>query len=336
MSGEGDAAAGRAADRLNAFLARNQPPAGESQAFLDAATVDVVDALASQGVNCLLLKGAGLLHLLYRAGEGRSYVDIDLLVDPSATHSTAHVLDRLGYRNLSAARGVDDIGGVVHGSTWLGTARDVDHAIQLDVHRWLPGARAAPEVAWEILWRHRTSIDLAAGRVPVLAREGQALQLAMHVAQHGAEYAKGLRELSLALERWPADVWRAAAQLAAEVDAADTFAAGLRLVPRGAALASVLGLPAPDLVDWHVRHQSERPRGFFHLEAFSSAAGMSERMNVVRRALVPNRQWLAAEYRIGRRGPIGLALAYGLHLLRAPVWAARAWRFGRRADRRNG
>ena len=74
-------------------------------------------------------------------------VDIDLLVDPQAPDTASDVLHRLGYRNLSAPRGVDDIGGVVHGSTWLGKARDVDYGVQLDVHRWLPGARAAPAAA---------------------------------------------------------------------------------------------------------------------------------------------------------------------------------------------
>jgi hypothetical protein len=61
--------------------------------------------------------------------------------------------------------------------------------------------------------------------------------LALHAAQHGPKYVKGLAELALGLERWPTEVWEAAAQLAARTGAMEAFAAGLRLVPEGAVAA---------------------------------------------------------------------------------------------------
>jgi hypothetical protein len=201
----------------------------------------------------------------------------------------------------------------------------------IDLHWTLFGARSEPAVVWRELWAQRTEITLVGRPTSVPGRPGQAMQLAMHAAQHGPNFTKPLEELSLALTRWPRHVWESAAALAHRIGALEAFAAGLRLVPSGAVVASDLALlPTPEL-EWEIRHGADRPRGTFHLRALAEAGSLGERMRVVRRSLLPGRTWIRHEYPWARRGPVPLAAAYGLHLVRAPLWVMRAWAFSRRA-----
>jgi hypothetical protein len=115
------------------------------------------------------------------------------------------------------------------------------------------------------------------------------------------------------------------------VGATAAFAAGLRLVPPGAALARDLALPPTDELQWAIANRNVRPRGTFHLRAFAEARTLPQRASVLRRSLLPRREWIAWQYPWARAGGVRLLAAYGLHLMRAPVWAAAAWRFRRRA-----
>jgi hypothetical protein len=302
-------------------------------ATLEAAAVDIFAALDRRMIDALILKGAGLARLLYTPEEHRRYVDIDLLVSPLERVGAEEVLAGLGYRNATEQLGIDDIGGVVHADTWLGTPRGAAYQIVVELHRWLPGARVEPAAAWNALWRRRTSIELGERPIPVPARDAQALQLATHAAQHGPQYSKGLRELTLAIDRWPVGVWQRAGELAVEIDATATFAAGLRLVPAGMELVAMLTLPADVALEWEIRHRDERPRGAFHLEAFRAAQSPAERLAVVRRALAPDRRWIVNEYRWVDDRAVRLVAAYALHILRAPLWLAKAWWFSLRARR---
>jgi hypothetical protein len=300
-------------------------------AYLDRATAEVLAEFESAGVGVLLLKGAALRALLYTAGEHRSYSDIDLLVAPSDIRAAEEALGALGYANATSVVGVDDVGGVVHADTWVRQAST--SPTMIDLHRWLSGAETPSEVAWPALLRHRTWIDVAGRRAAVLDSAGQAMHLALHTAQHGAAYDRQLDELALALERWPADVWDSAAALAAEIGATRPFAAGLRLLSRGAAEAARLELPATHEEDWAIRHRAARPRGMFHVRALAEASSVSERLRILRRALLPNRAWIVHQHPRAERSTLALIGAYAAHLARAPAWAARAWLFRWRTKR---
>ena len=235
-------------------MARHAPGHGDSTAQVDAATAEVLAAFEAAGVDALLLKGPALTALLYAAGEHRSYNDTDLLVAPGQVDAAEKVLAALGYANAHSVTGVDDVGGVVHAHPWIRTS-SADESM-VDLHRWLAGAERSPTAAWDALVARRTWIDVGGGRAAVLDRPGQAMHLAMHAAQHGPAYERQLGELALALERWPADVWDAAAELAGEIGATPAFAAGLRLLPRGAAEARRLGLASTAELDWKIRHRA--------------------------------------------------------------------------------
>jgi hypothetical protein len=324
-------------DALHEFAARFAvSPSGGLAWRLDDAAAEVLAAFKEAGVDALLLKGRALAILLYHAGEQRSYSDVDLLVAPDEFDAAEGALRGLGYENASAAQGIDDVGGVVHAETWTRATPGSNDPPMIDLHRWLPGVRATPATAWERLAARRTWIELCGTQAAVLDRSGQAMHLAMHAAQHGPRFSKHVDELALALERWSADVWDAADLLAQQIDATEAFAAGLRLLPQGTTMATRFGLPSTGELDWTIRHRHDTPRGTVHLQALADARGVRERLQVMRRSLLPSRAWIMHEHPWARAGGLRVIAAYGAHLARTPGWAARAWLFRGRARRAGG
>ncbi|MGH2951065.1 MAG: nucleotidyltransferase family protein [Solirubrobacterales bacterium] len=304
----------------------------DRRAQVDAAATEAFDALDAAGVRSLLLKGPALARLLYAADEHRGYTDVDLLVAPPDLPRARRALSDLGYANRSEGRGIDDVAGILHAEIWLRFGEDAPLAM-VDLHWRLAGCEAPAQIAWDALRARRTWIELEGRRVAVLDRVGLALHLATHAAQHGPDDAKATADLRRGIERWPLGVWRAASRLAGDVGAIPAFAAGLRLVPTGAELASELELPWADTLTWEILHRNARPRGTFHLQAWAQARGARERAEVLRRSLFPTPEWIAGEYPWAAGSQARLIAAYARHLLRAPVWTARAWQFRRRARR---
>lgn len=316
---------------LDEFVRRVRGLGGRSE--LEAAALELAEEFESAGVDYLLLKGPALARMLYTAGEHRGYKDIDFLLPPDQVAAGRRILSRLGYLNASEARGIVDVADVVHGEIWVRPNQRIG-PLMVDLHRFLAGAEAPAPLVWSALAGRRVWMDFGGRRAAVLDREGLALHLATHASQHGPDDLQALGDLTRGLERLPAPAWHGAAELAREVQAQAAFAAGLRLVPAGAALAQELGLPESGRLDWEIRHRDIRPRGTFHVLAFGEARGISARLTVLRRALFPTREWLQYEHPWARRGRARLTAARALHLLRAPVWAAAALRFrwrGRRA-----
>lgn len=322
------------AARLREFLARHhgEVPAAHSsgtfKSILEEAGATVATALGDAGVDALVLKGPALDDMLYGEGESRRYVDIDVLVAPGRVHQAEHVLELLGYQNAGAHLGIDDVGGVVHADTWILLEPGM-LAPQIELHRWIPGASAPADEVWPVLWSTRTRIALAGRRIWVLGVEGQAMQLAMHLAQHGSTFRRGAWELRLAFERWPPEVWHGAADLARRIGALEPFSTGLQLAGLSAALIEDLQLPSAGEMLWDAQHRYEFPRGIYFLEAIREETGLA-RLQVLRRALLPSPRWIAHNFRLSEPSIPRLAIAYARHLLRAPVWAVRAARFSRR------
>ena len=318
---------GRQTGTLEDFAVRARTAARTSR--LDAALVEVLDACAAVDVEPLLLKGAALARTLYRRDESRGYFDVDLLVPSEDLSAVGQVLDDMGYRNVTELQGVDDVAGILHAQMWAQSVPEFGN-LSVDLHWLLYGCEAPPQLVWETLSARHIFIDVAGRRVRTLDRPGLALHLALHTAQHGPDDLKAAADLNRGLERWSPEVWCQAADLAAELRAVEAFAAGLRLVPGGDLLARRLELPAAEVLLWQIAHRGERPRGTFHLQAFTEARGLSERMKLLRRSLLPRRAWIVWEQPQAARSRGRLFVAYCAHILRAPAWAARAWRFRRR------
>jgi hypothetical protein len=282
-------------------------------------------------VGYLLLKGPVLARVLYTPDEHRGYSDVDMMVAEESLPAAHDALEGFRYRNVSATTyfGVDDVAGVQHAETW--NRRGEQGPLLIDLHWRLPGCDAPPPAQWEALSRAHDWMDLEGARVAVPARPALALHLAIHAAQHGGGDLKAMADLGRGVERWPPEVWRSAAGLADELEGMDVFAAGLRLLPEGERLAAELDLPETATATWEIVNRASRPRGTFHLRAFSEARGARERADVLRRSLFPTRRWIELHHRWAARSPLLLPAAYLAHLLRAPVWALRAWRYRRRA-----
>jgi hypothetical protein len=296
--------------------------------IVDAASAEVMTKLEGAGVPFLLLKGPALARFLYRSDERRPYIDVDLLVAPGFRERAGETLAALGYENLTERAGVEEFTGALHAETWHSSTR-----MPVDLHWRLAGCGAAPERAWPRLFEDHQMVLVAGCEAPVLSRAGLALHLATHAAQHGPGDVKAIGDLERGVERWPLDDWQAAARLAVAVEGVEALAAGLRLCPQGVALAEVLELRPNAELSWTIVNRRSRPRGTFHLEALRRASGPRDAIRVVRRSLLPRRAWIRREYPWAAGGMPRLVAGYARHMLRTPAWAARAWRYRRRARR---
>jgi Uncharacterised nucleotidyltransferase len=301
------------------------------QEELDSAAVAVLDAFDGAGVRSLLLKGPALARLLYAEHEHRGYSDVDLLVAPTDLAEARRTLPGLGFEKSGSHFGIDDVAGIQYAEQW--GQRGETGAVWIDLHWRLWGCEAPDHAVWDALSRRRTSIDLAGRETAVLERDALALHLALHAAQHGLNDRKAMGDFARGLERWGIEIWSSAATIAGETGATPTFAAALRLLPAGAALATELRLPDANAIEWEILHRRARPRGTFHLKAFAEARDMRARADVMRRSLFPTRQWITWEIPWARRGRLALVAAYMWHILRAPAWALRSWHYRRRVRR---
>jgi hypothetical protein len=318
---------------LEEFAARSTVAARTRR--LDAVAEEVLAAFERAGIQVRFLKGIVLSRLLYRPGEVRGYYDIDVIVDPAQLAAAGRVLEALGHQNVSVLDGVVDVAGVLHAQVWVKSHADFGN-VTVDLHWTMAGCDVAPAVAWSVLAGDPGYVSVGQSQLPTLPRHGLALHLALHAAQHGPEDSKAIGDLRRGIDRWPAQVWRDAAAWADRLTAAESFAAGLRLLPDGQLLADeVLGLPDSDRRSIEIELKNMRPRGTYHVGALASARTWGERATVIRHALFPTRAWILWQYRWSGRSRRHLLLAYGLHLLRSPAWAARAVAFRREVNRRS-
>jgi hypothetical protein len=298
---------------------------------LEAAAVELVDALRRAGIMPLLLKGSSVAVWLYRPlGDPREYEDLDFLIAPADNERAGQLLERLGY-----SREFDD--------------RDMphwwrEHAVAwvradgttVDLHRWIPGIGADPAMAWGILARDADSVEVRGTPVPALALAARALHLALHAAQHGATQSGALRDLERGLDAAGDEVWRAARALAVELDAEDAFATGLRLLPAGAQLAERLELLPSRSVRAALLSASPPPVALGCVQ-LTETRGLKARVTIVVRKLFPPPEFIRHWEPNARRSRTALVHAY----VRRPFWLVRAlpaglsaWASARRRARR--
>ena len=329
----GDLTPGAGDDALRDFASRARDASRREEIDRDASTA--VTALTEAGVDVLLLKGAALARTLYRHGETRTYGDADLLVRPSAIDRARQTLTGLGYRSIEELKGIDDVAGVLHAENWSRLDPSLGN-LTIDLHRRLAGCDAPAESAFDLLFARRAPVELGGRAVYTFDEPGLALHVALHVAHHGPADLKATADLERGLERWPVETWREAAGLASELEAVESLATGLALIPSGVWLLAQLGVAPSASRLWGIENRRRRPRGTFHLEAWHEASGASARLSVLRRALFPPPAWIRWEYPWAGKGAVRLGLAYTLHVVRAPRWALRAWRYARRARAAEG
>lgn len=277
---------------------------------IDAVTAEVTNALRDAGVQNILLKGPTVARWIYRGPE-RTYVDCDVLVRSRDLRRSNQILEGLGFER----QGRDSI---LH--DWPRHAASYGRdGVWVDLHRSLPGVTVDSDRFWAALAAHRASMRVGGSDVDVLDPAGRTLVLALHAAKDGGRVRKPVEDLGRALEALPPELWRAAADLAAEVGAIAAFGAGLRRLPAGSVLASRLGVPSLVTPDIALRTEKAPPLSV-GVDWLLRSRGVRGKVGLVVRKIFPPPEFLRDWLPLARRGRWGLLVAY----VWRPIWVA--WR----------
>ena len=278
----------------------------------DVVAAEVAEAFRTAGIACILLRGPSIARHLYSASESRPYADVDLLVTPPVLGQGERLLDDRGFAH-SAVLGQRPDDRPAWSRTWQ---RPSDGA-EVDLHTTIVGVGVPPHEVWALLRENVEPVEVARARLDGLNAEATLVVVALHAAHHGTELRQPLEDLARTVERFPTTTWTAAAALAQQVAAMPAFAAGLRLLPAGAALAAGLGLPDAASAEVILR-AGGAPAMALGFEWLSRVPGFRAKMRLVAGKLVPDVQFMRAWSPLARRGRLGLAAAYGFRI----VWLA--------------
>ena len=273
---------------------------------IDAATAEVVGVLRNAGIPSILLKGPSIARWIYD-GASRPYGDCDLLVrrsDLDASERTLRILDfeRGGLYSIPG--------------DWPRHAAVYRRGdVVVDLHQTLLGVTADADRLWEVLAPRREHMRIAGANVDVLDPAGRAFVLALHSAKDGGRDEKPVRDLERGLELLPLELWRDAAGIAAEVEAGEAFAAGLRRCPAGREVSVVLDLPTHVSREIALRRQAPAALSV-GVDWLLRTKGFRRKVALVARKIVPPPAFLRDWSPLARRGRWGLALAY----LWRPLW----------------
>lgn len=130
--------------------------------------------LADHGIRALFLKGS--VAAAQRLRPTRTSNDIDVLCDASAMAAAEHLLDGLGWFRYSGAE-TDMMAIGMHATTFCIPG----WPCTVDVHSHFPGLLAAPQDAFDYLWRRRVPVVLAHQAVPAPAPEDHLMVLWLHL-----------------------------------------------------------------------------------------------------------------------------------------------------------
>jgi len=278
---------------------------------LDAATAEVVVALAARDLDAVLLKGAAVAHWLYPDDPStRTYRDVDLAVAPDTFERAEAVLRGLGFTCPS-----DDVS--PREKAWLMETlweRPGSPPVSIDLHRGFHGVGDWP-AWWASLAARSVALTVAGREVRVPDAAGQALVVALHdtAVDRASQSAEDLRR---ALVRFDREVWAEAARRAEEVQAVASFALGLSHHSRGRDLASCLGLSTKLPLEVAARAGAGPGadtlllgRASVVAHRFAHAKGCRERFLVAWGFAFPSAATLRISSRIASTGRGGLALA---------------------------
>jgi hypothetical protein len=277
---------------------------------LDGTLAEVANAFGANGLRALLIKGPPLARWLYENPRSRTYLDIDLLADPDRFAAAEACLAKLGFVHDPAGSHPHEL--CEYHEVWRRGGL-LDTAVEL--HHRLFEAPAPPKLVWECLIRDVRTIEVGGASIDVPGPAGLALIVVLHAVVNGIEQAKSLEDLRRALERADDATWQAASGLAYELGAAEAFAVGLRLAPRGRELADRLGLPAPTSRRL-LLSASSAPETAAGIDRLVSTPGVAGRLRLLLGELVPSREFMRAWFPLSRRHRWGMVLAY----VWRPIW----------------
>lgn len=292
---------------------------------LGVSTIQITSQLELAGIQSLVLKGPSFARWLYDDANDRSFVDVDLLVDPTRVAEAGEALERLGFRPPPP-----DLPG---NRPRVASAFIRPDGCAIDLHKTIFGVGVESSRAWEILWRHAEPFDLYGASIRVLDERGRTVHVTLHAAQSGPAEQQPIRDLSLALEKVPFSVWREAARLAVELNATSGFATGLRLLPQGHVMAQRLGISTARSIESELTSVSlpdlelSFAMGF---EWLANREGFASKLRYILNKAFPPRAWIRGWWPGAHRSPVHLAVAYPMRW----IWLTRHLPAGYRAWRR--
>lgn len=287
----------------------------------------VATTFGREGARTILIKGPALGEWLY-PGEVRRYSDVDLLIRRHDRRIAERILEASGFAYVAIDVLAHDR--PHHARTWVAPG-----GAAVDLHHTLVGVEAPPEIVWEVLASDTRWLKLGDSNIEVLSLPGSALVVVLHAAQHGPGVKPPLEDLRRVLERLSLEEWRQVRGLAVRLDALPAFGAGLRLLPRGRAVATELELLETAPVETILRAMSA-PTMALGFDWLSRTHGFRRKARFVARKIAPQPEFMRAWTPLARRGRPGLAAAYlwrvtSLALRAGPAYIA--WRKARRAAR---
>ncbi len=285
---------------------------------VDAFTVEAVEALGCAGLRPVLLKGPAIASLLYEPGEERYWDDADLLVAPDEQGRALAALAALGFElkdasTLERERVPYETHLVRTGVHRGASGRSME---MVDLHSSFAGVEADPGAFWASIDTRREAVPLFGRQVDVPSVPARLALVALHAAAHGRPISQPVRDLRRAVERYGASPeMHAAAALARRWQALDYFVAGIRLDPGGERLLSELGIEHEPSRAAKM-HAAGMGSAEFAIEHFARTPTARGRIRLVAAKLVPGPDEMRRRWRLARRGPLGLGIAY----LCRPFW----------------
>jgi Uncharacterised nucleotidyltransferase len=275
---------------------------------VDLKSAEALTALSKASIRAILLKGPSFARWLYEDENLRTYRDSDLLVAPDNVEAAVAVLAALGFEDRSRAT---PHGRPLHARPLI---RDQDGA-SIDLHESLIGVDVTSSQLWKTLSGRTEVMQVSGQKVEVLDPAARAFHLALHAAYDGPRMQTPLMDLSKAIDRLSDDVWHAASVLATELRAAPAFAAGLRTLPEGFALAERLNLTEKQSprIALSASYAPPLSLGFLRLEELST---VREKGAFIWHKVFPPVAFMRASQPLARQGRLGLAAAY----VSRPLW----------------
>ena len=221
---------------------------------LDRETVRLAKVFAEAELDYVLLKGPALKAWLY-PDAARAYGDIDLLIPPQALERAAALLATLGYvAHMPKANSVEL---TAHSRNFV--HRD---GVVLDLHTRLSGANATEDAVWEALSQGADIILLEDHAVKICGLHARIVIVVLHAAQHGQHESKPMEDLHRMGRCVSTKDLVVAAQMADDIGATESFAAGLCLDPHLRELAPHLArLPVSLSVRARMAGMHHKPGG---------------------------------------------------------------------------
>lgn len=304
---------------------------------IDRATAEVVTELRHAGIQSVLLKGPAIVKLLYPRGQGRPYVDCDLLLRSQDFERAGAVLQRIGFRRPITPEDELVAEWQRHSHGWV---RAID-SVALELHWTLTHVGAAPERAWDVLTRASTHTSVCGVNIQSPGPPQLATIIALHVAAHASVNPQPLQDLARALDHFDRATWRDAASVARELEALDAFAAGLRRLDKGRSAADELGLSAQQSMRvalTSVEMPTRARLGTTLLEDFMATPGLEAKLRRAAWVAVPSPAYMRHSAKpLARRGRAGLIAAYAWRPMDLAAKAAPvilAWMRARRRAKR--